>query len=171
LSELYKYKGRDQTLVAAALQLLRKVAIARITKPAHLKTLSRLAYILTKFPEVPNCGFISVAVSGPSRDFGELSTFHYWEIKVDGTTLTFSSGGNFSGPFGSDSFTSMTWDASPGAFPDFYDYRESLRMVPDVKSFAAGIEGISFSESGYSLKTYDDQNPDVEEYSSDDDDQ
>jgi hypothetical protein len=169
LSKLYKYKTRDQTLVAAALKFLRKVAVATITKPGQLKTVAKLAYILTKFPEVPDGGFISVMVSGPSRKYGELSTFHYWEVKVDGTTLTISSGGNFSGPFGSDAFTSMTWDATPGAFPDFYDYRESLRMVPDVKSFPEGIDGVSFSEGGYNLEMYDEENPDVEEYSSDDD--
>lgn len=171
MSETYKHNTRDQALVASALKLLRKVALAKITKPGQLKTVASLAHILTKFPEVPDCGFISLMVNSPSHKFGEISTFHYWEVKVDGKTLTLSSGGNFSRPGIADSFTSMTWDASPNASPDFYDYRESLRMVPDVKSFPEGIEGISFSEGGYSLEMYDDENPDVEEYSSDDDDQ
>lgn len=167
--ETYKYNTRDQALVAAALKLLRKVALARITKPGQLKTVARLAYILTKFPEVPDSGSISLMVSSPAHNFDEIATSHYWEVKIDGTTLTLSSGGNFSSPGIADSFTSMTWDAAPGAFPEFYDYRESLRIVPDVRSFPEGIEGISFSEGGYSLEMYDDENPDIEEYSSDED--
>jgi len=59
----------------------------------------------------------------------------------------------------------MTWDAYPGRKADYRDYREDCRLVPDLQSFQAGVECISFFEKGYGLEMYDTDNPDIEEFS------
>ena len=60
----------------------------------------------------PDLG-VTVQVTGPRREFGEIETWHYWEVAVEGDRLSISSGGHFHQPStGGDSFTTMNWTGS-----------------------------------------------------------
>jgi hypothetical protein len=88
---------------------------------------------------------------------------HWWEVLVEEHRIGISSGGYFVGPLGGDSFTAMTWSAEPEECAEFYDYRDSLQIVPDLRSFSEEVATVDFTSGGYSLEIYDDDNPDLEE--------
>jgi hypothetical protein len=107
---------------------------------------------------------VIVQVTGPRRKFGEIETWHHWEVAVEEERLSISSGGHFFRPStGGDSFTTMTWAAVPEEASDLDDYRESLWMVPDVLSFPDGVASIDFASGGYSVEVSDSDNPLLEE--------
>ena len=167
----YNLNTRDKSLINAATLLLRKVATARITKPGQLLTVTKLLHVLSKLPAVPDNGFVSVMVCSPSQDFGEISTSRWWEVVVEAPQLRISSGGSFYRPIsGGDSFTSMSWSAMPEHAGEFYDHRESLRIVPGLRSFPEEIAAIDLRARGYTLEIYDDDNDRLEEDERPDDD-
>jgi hypothetical protein len=53
----------------------------------------------------------------------------------------------------------MTWSAAPGEIPDFRDYRDSLQIVPGLRSFSDGVEKIDLASGNYSLEINDYDNP------------
>lgn len=168
MSERYKFTSRDKSLIAAAVLLLRKLATAPMTKPGQLKTVTKVLQALLRLPELPQGLNVSIMITSPTRSFEDcIRTSHSWEIRVEGTHLCFETGGSFARTDTSihDAFTSMTWDAYPGRNADYRDYREDCRVVPDLQSFQAGVERISFFEEGYGLEMYDTDNPELEEFS------
>jgi hypothetical protein len=102
---------------------------------------------------------VTVSVSSPRRKFDEIETWHWWEVATEGERLSISSGGHFYRPStGGDSFTTMTWTAIPEEASDLEDYRESLWMVPDVRSFHDGVASIDFAVGGYTVEVTDEDN-------------
>lgn len=63
----------------------------------------------------------------------------------------------------------MTWDAVPGVQSEQDDYRESLWMVPDVRSYEEGVESIDFTAEEYHIEILDNGNPLLHEEGSQDD--
>jgi hypothetical protein len=58
----------------------------------------------------------------------------------------------------------MSWAACPEEPTEFDDYRSTLSMVPDVRSFPDGVSSIDFASGGYSIEISDDDNPLLEVY-------
>jgi hypothetical protein len=52
----------------------------------------------------------------------------------------------------------MSWTAQPGEPAELDDYRESLWIVPDVRSFLEGVESINLASGGYSIEVTDNDN-------------
>jgi len=159
MSEDYQFDAKDRALLRAAATLLNKVAEAKTTKPAELASVAKLQYALSLLPRVPSDIEVTVSVSSPRRNFDEVETWHWWEVAIEGERLSISSGGHFYQPStGGDSFTTMRWVAIPQEASDLDDYRESLSMVPDVRSFPDGVAGIDFAIGGYAVEVTDEDN-------------
>lgn len=168
MSERYQFTSRDHSLIEAAVLLLRKLATAPMTKPGQLKTVTKVLQALLRLPEVSQGLNVSIMVTSPTCSFPNcIRTSYSWEIRVEGAYLCFGTGGSFARTDAPvhDAFTSMTWDAYPGRNADYRDYREDCRMVPDLQTFQAGVERISFFDKGYGLEMYDTDNPELEEFS------
>jgi hypothetical protein len=164
IAELYRLNSRDKALLESASVLLRKAALAGSTTPAELMSVAKMQHVLSRLPRVTQHVAITVSVVGPRRKFGEIETFHWWDICVAEGELSVSSGGHFHRPStGGDSFTTMNWLAIPGEAPEFDDYLETLTIVPDVKSFADAVSSIDFTAEAYNLKVEDSENPFLQE--------
>jgi hypothetical protein len=156
----YKLKTGDKAILSAAIVMLKKVAAAKTSEPDQLMSVSKLLNFISKLPEVPSGVDVSVTVSGPNRKFGDINTSDHWTVAVEGLWVSISSGGYFFRPSsGGDSFTTMTWSAAPGEIPDFRDYRDSLQIVPGLRSFSDGVEKIDLASGNYSLEINDYDNP------------
>ncbi len=160
MTQRYILDDQDRDLLRAATALLKKVAAAELLRPAELVSIAKLQHVLAALPRVTPDIEVSVQVIGPRSNFGEIETWHYWEVAVEGERLSISSGGHFYRPStGGDSFTTMTWEAIPEENSELDDYRESLWMVPDVQSFPVGVVGIDFACGGYKIEVTDEDNP------------
>jgi hypothetical protein len=140
--------------------LLKKVAGEESLRPAQLVSVAKLQHVLSRVPRV-TCGVeVSVSVTSPRRHFGEIETWHWWDVGVEGEQLSISSGGHFFRPSsGGDTFSTMNWAAMPEAPAQLNDYRESLSMVPDVRSFPDGVASIDLTAGGYTIRVTDEDNP------------
>jgi hypothetical protein len=159
MSEYYQFDANDDALLGAAVMLLKKAATADTTTPAQLVSVAKLQHVFSVLPRVTSGVDVSVLVACPRRHFGEIITHHWFELAVEGNRLEISSGGHFYQPStGGDSFTTMSWTALPGELAELDDYRESLWMVPDVRSFPEGVESINLASGGYSIEVTDNDN-------------
>jgi hypothetical protein len=159
MPERYNLNARDRSLLQAATNLLKRVAAAETLRPAELVSVAKLLHVLSILPRVTSDLEVTVQVTGPRREFGEIETLHYWEVAVEGERLSISSGGHFFQPStGGDSFTTMIWAAIPEEFSDLDDYRQSLWMVPDVLWFPDAVAGVDFASGGYKIRVIDEDN-------------
>jgi hypothetical protein len=169
VSERYQFGAKDHDLLSAAEALLRKVLVAESTRPAELVSVAKLQLVLSRLPRVTSGMDVKVSVASPRRNCGEIETFHWWEVAVEGERLSISSGGHFYRPStGGDSFSTMSWVAIPEVPTELDDHRESLWMVPDAQSFPDGVAGINFEAGGYTVEVTDEDNPRLEDDDSDD---
>jgi len=171
MSERYQFDARDRALVEAAATLLKKVAFAEITTPAQLVSIAKLQHVLSALPRVTSGVEISVSVACPRRTFGDIETMHWWDVGVEQGRLSISSGGHYHHPqTGGDTFTTMNWEAVPEEGTELNDYRESLWMVPDVRSFPEAVASIDLAAGGYTLEITDEDNTLLEEDDQDEED-
>ena len=155
----YNFDRRDRTLLTAATILLRKLT-AKMLRPAELVSVAKLQHALSRLPRGTLGLDVPISVTGPRRKFGEIETWHWWEVALEDGRLSISSGGHFYQPStGGDSFTTMNWAAAPGQPAQFDDYRENLLMVPDVYSFPDAVEGMDFAAETYTVEITDPDNP------------
>ena len=160
MSERYILKSRDKALLSSASDLLRKVAAAETTTPAQMVTVAKLRHVLSVLPRVTTGVTASVSVCCPRNKFDDIVTYHWYDFAVDEGDLRLSASGHFYQPSsGGDTFTTMAWSAVPDEPAEFEDYRESLAIVPDVKSFPAGVECIDLAVEGYKVEILDNDNP------------
>lgn len=156
MPERYCFDEYDHALLGAAAVLLKKVATAETLRPAQLVSVAKLQHVLSRLPRVTPDLEVTVSVIGPRRKFGEVETWHYWDIVIEGEQLSISSGGHFYQPnTGGDSFTTMNWSAVPEEPAVFEDYRSTLGIVPDVQSFPEAVAGIDFPSGAYRIEITD----------------
>ncbi len=169
-SENYVLTAHDHELLTAAKLLLNKVASSAGLHPAQLATVEKLQRALADMP-VPNTEMdVLVSVSSPRRSFGEAETFHWWSVALENGCLRLESGGHFYQPStGGDSFTSMMWSVQPGEESEFSDFKNNLRIVPDVRTYPDGIASVDFASGGYSVEVTDSDNPLLDEMEEEDD--
>ena len=87
MPERYHLNAQDRDLVQAATILLKKAAAAETLRPAELVSVAKLQHVLSALPRVtPDLG-VTVQVTGARREFGEIETWHYWEVAVEGDRL------------------------------------------------------------------------------------
>lgn len=150
--------------MAAATALLKKIVGAEILRPAGLVSVAKLLHVLSRLPGVTPDLEVTVSVIGPRRKFGEIETWHYWDIGVEGEMIAIGSGGHYYDPStGGDSFTTMQWRAVPDAPAEFDDYLNHLSIVPDAQPFADATIEIEFLSGGYRIEVTDPHNDLLEE--------
>jgi hypothetical protein len=168
MSERYRFTHRDAELLWAASVLLRKVTGSGKIRPAQMVTLAKLQHILSVLPRTTEGVTASVSVSSAPRTFGEIETHHWWEFGIEDDRLKITCGGHFYRPStGGDTFTTMIWEAIPGLPSVLEDYSEMHRIVPDLRSFAEGVDSIDLSSGSYSLAIDDNDNALLEDHDDD----
>ncbi len=164
MPEHYRFNERDRALVTAAAALVKKVANAETLRPAELVSVAKLQHVLSLLPRVTHDLEVAVSVVGPRRKFGEIETWHYWDIGIEQEQISILSGGHFHQPSaGGDSFTSMSWIATPEDPAQLEDYRGTLWMVPDVQTFPEAVADIDFAQGAYRIDITDSDNGLLEE--------
>lgn len=164
MRERYEFQNRDAELLWSANVLLHKVMSSGKIRPAQMVTLAKLQHVLSVLPRVTQDITASVSVSCPRHRFEEIETYHWWDFGIEDGRLSITSGGHFYDPkSGGDTFTTMDWTAVPEEPTELNDYRDTLRMVPDVGSYSEGVESIDFSVEGYTIEVLDDDNPLLED--------
>jgi CheY-like chemotaxis protein len=159
MPEKYWFNERDRALQTAAALLLKKVANAEILRPAELASVAKLQHVLPLLPRVTQDLEVTVSVVGPRRKFGEIETWHYWDIGIEEEQITISSGRHFDQPStGGDSFTTMNWSAVPEESAELEDYRATLWIVPDVQSFPEAVTRVEFASGAYGIEIIDPEN-------------
>ena len=155
----YQFNGRDLALVSAAHTLLSKIATSTAIRPAELVSLAKLLHVFSRLPLVTPGLEVTLSLAGPSRQFGDIETRHHWDVSIEGDRLDVSSGGYFSRPStGGDTFTTMSWSATPDAPCELCDYRRTLTIVPDVQSFPEAVAALEMNSGHYELDVIDDSN-------------
>lgn len=150
---------RDEHLLRAATALLNKVASAETLRPAELVSVAKLQHVFSRLPQVTPYLEVTVSVIGSRRKFGEIETWHYWDIGVEGEMITIGSGGHYYHPqTGGDSFTTMQWTAVPEEPAELDDYLDHLSIVPDARSFADGATETEFLSGDYRIEVTDPNN-------------
>jgi hypothetical protein len=164
MSERYQFDANDRALLQAATDFLKKVAAAEFLRPAELVSVAKLQHVISRLPKVVSGVDVTVSVASPRRNFGEIETWHWWKVAVEGERLSISSGGHFHQPStGGDTFTTMNWAAVPEESAESDDYRGTLWMVPDVQSFPDGVASIDLASGSYTVEITDEDNPLLEE--------
>jgi hypothetical protein len=159
MSQSYSFTARDSELLWSATLLLRKVMASGKVRPAQMVTLAKLQHVLSVLPRVTADLIASVSVSCPRRKFEDIETFHWWDFGIENGRLSITSGGHCYDPkTGGDTFTTMDWAAMPDEPTELNDYRDTLWMVPDVRSYSEGVEIIDLSVEGYTIEVLDDNN-------------
>ncbi len=159
-SNNYKYLFNPELsdIIQVAKLLLWKIAKSSISDDPKKKIIiGKLFGILQNLPKAIIGEYIRVDLKGPKRKDGTHEIFHFWtmELRDDGT-ISISSGGWFSRPeSGGESFSSMSWEVSPGFKPEFNDYLHALELVDDADTFENEVLGIDLKESGYKLEVED----------------
>jgi hypothetical protein len=169
-SETYLLRGRDRSVVAAAIQLLEKVVRASFTRPAELVSVAKALHLLKRLPQVTD-GEVALRVSlnGPRRWFGEREIWHWWNVEINSLLIEIYSGGHFyRQSTGGDSFTCFQWDAEPGEEPNYANYLDQLHMVDDARPFHLEVAALDLGEPGFSLEVEDQDNPFLEEMTASD---
>ena len=162
--EKYELTRKDTVLLAAARSLLLKVIRGAKIRPAEIVSVARLLHAVVRLPRVTEGIHVEVRVCGPRRRFGEIETYHWWEVQLEQGNLRLGSGGHFHRPStGGDTFTTMSWEISPGCASELADHRGSLGIVPDVCSYEEGVGRVDFGSEGFSVDVTDDGNPLLEE--------
>ena len=161
----------DSGFVAAAKLLVEKVLSGGAASAAQMVSAAKLLHVLNSLPRVNDDLDVSLSVNGPSRTFGDSTTFHWWNIRVSNGSLHLDCGGHIHQPgIGGDSFTTMIWEVSPGERPDLRNYSDQLGMVPDLRTFQDGVFDMDFSSGNYSIEIGDPDNSLLEEAEEEDED-
>jgi hypothetical protein len=164
MSERYQFNRSDLALVKAAVGLLKKAFAAESVRPAQLVSIAKLLHVLSVLPRVTSGIIASASVSSPRRTFGEIETWHWWDVEIENERLSISSGGHFyRESTGGDTFTTMRWVAIPEEPAQLDDYSDSLWMVPDLQRFSDAVEGIDFASGLYKVEVTDSDNPLLED--------
>lgn len=116
MKERYRLAAKDEVYLLTAVTLLKKVAGEESLRPAQLVSVTKLWHILWGLPRVTSGVEVTVSVASPHRDFGEIETWYWWDVGVEGEQISISSGSHFFRPSSSgDTFFTMNWAAMPEA--------------------------------------------------------
>lgn len=153
----YCIEEADSSIIASARKMLWKLAASPLAdSPTKVLVLGKLFHVLQRMPEVTLGESLSISLGGPTRQHGNHEISHHWSIELDtGGFLEIGSGGYFSRPeTGGDSFTSLSWSASPGGSANTDDYLDSLSLVDDADTFEHEVEAMDFDAEEYELSVW-----------------
>ncbi len=153
--EKYVLDDRDLNVIAAAKQLLWKIARWPVVNAGQLMVVAKVLSILEQLPRASDDIDVSIQLSGPERKYGDHEIRHDWEVRIEDKLIEVLAAGSFYRPStGHDSFTCLQWTAQPGSDADYCDYLDSCKILDDAMPFEAEVARIDLSEPGYSLDVY-----------------
>jgi hypothetical protein len=168
----YCLNGRDQVVVAAAIQLVEKILQANFITPVEMVSMAKVLHVLKRLPKRSSAISVSTSLSGPTRVFGKRRIYHFWQVNVVEEQIEISSGGHFyRESTGGDTFTCMEWNAQPGLEAEYGDYFDQLQIVVDTQPFDKEIAAIDLAQPGYTLSVTDQDNPLLEDIADTDHDE
>ena len=169
----YELSKHDGVIIAATCQLIDKLTRSNTLSPAQRVSVARIQFVLSRVPRVTEDLDLSINVTGPRRLFGEIETYHYWTIAIEGAQIVVSGDGHFYRPStGGDSFSTFRWAIVPGRPSEYLDYLENLAIVPDIAPFDVIADRIDFAKEKYEVEVTDSENVFLgEDYEDEDEDQ
>jgi len=93
MSEKYQFDANDRVLLEAARAMLEKAVASGKLRAAEVVSVAKSQHVLSRLPKVTSGLDVTVSVKSPRRKFGEIETWHSWEVAVGEGTLSLSSGG------------------------------------------------------------------------------
>jgi len=92
--------------------------------------------------------------------YAEIMTLSWWTFSVDEGKLSIECGGHEHDPaIGGDSYTTMSWSASPGEMTEYNDGWDEKWMVPDLGYYPERDISIDFASGEYTVEITDSDNP------------
>ena len=157
--EKYEVSGFDLDLIAAAISLLNKMTFADALTSAQLVTVAKVQHAFSRIPRTTTVLNARIQITGPRCQFGDIETYHWWTLAIEGHRISIDGGGHFYRPSsGGDSFTTMVWAVEPSGQAEFKDYIDGLGIVPDVKSFPDAVHSMNFSSHSFDVEVTDSDN-------------
>ena len=155
LTEPYKFNDTDQNIVEAARLLLRKLCAPGTIRSAQLVTVAKLHHVLLTLPKVTYGVTASTTISMRMK-YAEIMTLSWWTFSVDEGKLSIECGGHEHDPaIGGDSYTTMSWSASPGEMTEYNDGWDEKWMVPDLGYYPERDISIDFASGEYTVEITD----------------
>ena len=154
----YAFNAEQDSIVSSVRQLLSKIAAsALVDTPSKTIVIGKLFKVFQSLPKVTQDEDLSLSLVSPRRNYGEHEICHCWEIRLsEEGELRVSSTGDFWRPrSGHDSFTSMTWEVSPGCEPILEDYHHTLSLCDDADTFENEVMAMDLDAGGYKLSVED----------------
>ena len=159
LTEPYKFNNTDRNIVEAAQLLLRKLCAPGTIRSAQLVTVAKLHHVLLTLPKV-TYGVAASATISTRMKYAEIMTLSWWTFSVDEGKLSIECGGHEHDPaIGGDSYTTMSWSASPGEMTEYNDGWDEKWMVPDLGYYPDRNINIDFASGEYTVEITDSDNP------------
>ena len=163
LTESYKFNDTDQNIVEAARLLLRKLNTPGTIRPVQLVTVAKLHQVLLTLPKV-TYGVTASATISTRMKYAEIMTLSWWTFSVDEGKLSIECGGHEHDPaIGGDSYTTMSWSASPGEMTEYNDRWDEKWMVPDLGFYTDRNINFDFASGEYTVEITDSDNPLLED--------
>lgn len=169
----YEFSQHDNVIIAATYQFIDKLTKSNTLNPAQRVSVAKMQFVLSRMPRVTEDLNLSIQVTGPRRMFGEIETYHWWTIAIEGPQIAVTGSGHFyRRSTGGDSFSTFRWAAVPGWPSEYIDQLESLTIVPDVAPFYVIADRIDFTKEKYKVEVTDSENVFLgEDYEDEDEDE
>jgi len=167
----YEFNSHDHLMAKAAGELVEKLTRSNLLSAAQRLSVAKLQLVLFRLPKITGDFDLRVEIIGPRRNFGEIQTYHFWTLVIEGEMVTLAGGGHFYQPSsGGDSFSTFHWACVPGLPSQYSDELENLGIVPDAAPFDLMVSRIDFAKAQYEVEVTDSDNDFLEDDSDDDDD-
>lgn len=152
----YKFSHEDDVIVSATCQLIDKLTQSKTLNPGQRISVAKAQYVLSRLPRFTEDLDLSVHITGPRRIFGEVETYHWWTVAIEGPQICVTGGGHFYRPStGGDSFSTFRWATAPGCHSEYLDNLHTLAIVPDIAPFDVITDQIDFTKEKYEVEVTD----------------
>lgn len=114
MSSPYRLSKADKQVIAAIESLLKQLSRAEDIKPAEMVSVAKVLHVLSRLPRVTEGVSVTIEISyRVNREGGSSSSI--WHFFAGEDLLALSCGGfEYTDGVGSDTFTTMSWEAHPG---------------------------------------------------------
>jgi hypothetical protein len=156
MTSKYRLNDRDLQILAAVGRMLKRLVASESVRPAQLVTIAKVQHVLSRLPLVTEGVCATIDISWRINEEGCRATSG-WQFSVGDDSLTFSCGGSeYTEGVGSDSFTTMSWSASPGERSEYDGTWDESWMGPDDQGYSEADTFRSLHECDISVE--DDEN-------------
>jgi hypothetical protein len=158
MNESYRLNKADMQVIAAIGRLLKRLAASESIGPAQLVSVAKVLHVLSRLPRVTEGVCVTIEISYQIKQEGCGSSL-VWHLFVGEDSMALSCGGSeYTEGVGSDSFTTMTWEAQPGERTDYDGSWDETWMERECEDYSDNSLFVSnFRDCAISID--DDDNP------------